>query len=69
MKVQLSLVTTDVERQVHVYNRTRSFEADLPISACPGIEDAMHGTPKAYFEAQIIDGQLHLGQRVKAQPW
>lgn len=69
VKVQLSLVTTEVERQVLVYNRTRSYEAQLPMSACPGLEAEMVNIHRAFFKAKIVDGRLHLLNRVMEQDW
>jgi hypothetical protein len=69
VKVQVSLGTTEDEQQVLIYNRKRSFETQLPITACPGLLDVMGDAPKAYFKAEIVDGKVHLNERVKEQNW
>ncbi len=69
VKVQVSLATTATEVQVLIYNRKKSFEAQLPISACPGLREAMTGDPKAYFRAELVDGLVHLNGRVRDQSW
>lgn len=72
VKVQISLDTTEDERQVLIYDRTRDFFTQLPLSACPGLEEAMAeiGLPhRAFFKAAIVDGKIRLDRPVKEQDW
>jgi len=69
VKVQISLATTGAERQVLVYDETRQYSTQLPLSACPGLEDVMAGAPRAYFEAEIVDTKLCLDRQLPDQGW
>lgn len=71
VKVQISLNTTEPERQVLINNEDRSLLVILPLSACPGLEDQMADLPlpRAFFEAEIVGDKVHLGERLEEQGW
>jgi hypothetical protein len=67
VKVQLSLYTTEVERQVVVYNEDQSifFEMDAPLD----VLELMGERPKAFFYATLKDGTLGLDEQAPWQNW
>lgn len=72
VKVQISLNTNMPERQVLVYDEARDYFTVLPLSACPGLEAVMLDTAptwRAFFDAEIVDDKLSLGQRRPDQDW
>lgn len=72
VKVQISLDTTEAEPQVLIYDRTRDFVEQLPLSACPGLEEAMADAGplrRAYFKAKVADGKIQLIRPVQEQTW
>lgn len=70
VKVQLSAFTTAAEQLVLIYNKARSFEVELPLSACPGLLEVMgKDMPKAFFEVSLINGILHVHDRVPDEKW
>jgi hypothetical protein len=72
VKVQISLNTTEEEPQVMIYDQKRAFYSVLPLSKCPGLEDAMAdagSARRAYFKAKLVDGQIHLDDRMPEQDW
>lgn len=72
VKVQISLYTSESERQVLVMDEPRDTVIVLPLSTCIGLEAAMQDTApvwRAFFEAEIIGGLLSLGRRMPEQDW
>ena len=72
VKVQISQHTSAVERQVLVYNQKYDYVVELPLSACPGLREAMLDTAplwRAYFEAEIVDDKLSIGRCVPDPGW
>lgn len=72
VKVQISINTNEAERQVLVYDEPREYVAKLPLSVCPGLEAAMLDTApmwRAFYEAEIVNDKLSIGQRLPEQGW
>lgn len=72
VKVQISLDTTEKEPQVMIYDQHREVFEILPLSKCPGLEDAMADAGplrRAYFRARIVNDKVHLVDRVPEQSW
>jgi hypothetical protein len=72
VKVQISLSTTHNEPQVMIYDEPREIFEILPLSKCPGLEDAMADAgplKRAYFRARIQNGKVQLDQRMPEQDW
>lgn len=72
VKIQISQHTSSLERQVLVYNQKYDYVVELPLSACPGLREAMLDTAplwRAYFEAEIVDDKLSIGKRLPDQRW
>lgn len=72
VKVQISLETTHSEPQVMIYDEHREVFEILPLSKCPGLEDAMADAgpaKRAYFRARIVNGKVQLDQRMPEQDW
>ena len=72
VKVQISIETTHKEPQVMIYDEPRDIFEILPLSKCPGLEDAMTDAgplKRAYFRARILHGKVHLEHRAPEQDW
>jgi hypothetical protein len=72
VKVQISLDTTEAEPQVMIYDELREFFEILPLSKCPGLEDAMADagpTRRAYFRAKVVNKKIQLDNRAPEQEW
>jgi len=69
VKVQLSLYTTESERQVLIHDETRSVFYMMSLSQFPSVEEKMAGDIRAFFNAIITNGQIKLGDRVQEQDW
>jgi hypothetical protein len=53
-----------------VYAEGRRFQTLVPRSKIPPVVlAAMRGAPKAYFDAQLQNGEWIFGQRVADQEW
>ena len=69
VKVQRSPYTT-AEPKVLIYNKPKSFEIELPAAACIDLLALMDDEiPKAFFKVSLIDGVLHVHERVPEQHW
>jgi hypothetical protein len=69
VKVQLSLCTSEAERQVLIYDKARRLHVTLPVSACLGLEEEMSSEFRAFFKADVKDDKVHLGRRLPEQGW
>ena len=72
VKVQISLETTEPEKQVMIYDEPREFFEILPISKCPGLEGTMADAgplQRAYFFARVRNGKIELQNRAPEQDW
>ena len=72
VKVQISLETTQAEPQVMIYDEPREFFEILPLSKCPGLEEAMVDAGparRAYFRAKVAKGKIQLDSRAPEQEW
>lgn len=72
VKVQISLHTTADEPQVLITDKPRKLFTILPLSAYPGLEDAMvdaGSSKRAFFEAKIVDGKVQIGDPLPEQGW
>jgi hypothetical protein len=67
VKVQLSLGSTEPNRQMLLYNEDHSviWQADAP----KNIIEAMDGKPKAFFNATLKGTIIHLGTKAQRQDW
>lgn len=50
-----------------VYNQDRSFHCFTPMN--PELAARMEGDPKAYFDVEMVEGTLEIGDRVRDQDW
>lgn len=75
LKVQTSLMTTSTEQLALIYDQTLSISLEIPISQFPGLDEAMAGDHKAFFEATCIasdsDGGVNItiGKKLPDQGW
>lgn len=80
LKAQLSLTTTEAERQVLLYTKDRSFEHQGPISNFNGLLEVFGGRPKIFIEADIVEVdhphregkkalEIMFGKRLPDQGW
>ena len=67
VKVQLSLATSEKERQCLVYNQKRNLLQQF--NATPEILRIMEGQAKRYFNATFDRGVLDIKDVVKDQSW
>ncbi|MGH7176895.1 MAG: hypothetical protein ACREJC_05910 [Tepidisphaeraceae bacterium] len=63
LKVQLSLVSTmdanlKRDRQVLIYDQERTFSVETVLSRFHGLEEAMNGRVRAFFEADVTTEHL-----------
>lgn len=63
VKIQLPLVSTGCPMAL-IYNESRTIEEIVPVNA--DLERRMDGQNKAYFQANLEDGQLEL---ISPAPW
>ena len=67
VKVQLPLSSNEPEPEALIYNKNRSLFQTFPVELVAGI---MQGRPKAYFNAQWVDGgDLILLDEVENPGW
>jgi hypothetical protein len=55
-----------------IYDEPREVFEILPLSKCPGLEDAMADAGparRAYFRARVLNGKVHLDERMPEQSW
>jgi len=72
VKVQISITTTQSEPQVMIYDEPRDIFEILPLSKCPGLEEAMADAGplrRAYFKARVVHSKVRLEERVPEQDW
>lgn len=67
VKVQLSLMTSEAEQQMLVYNKDRTIWWEGPATAI--VRLAMQGDAKAFFEAELVGTEVQIGERVKDPGW
>lgn len=67
IKIQMSLMTNAGRPQALMYNKDRS--ALLEIEATKDIQHLMHGRPKAFFHAEIVDTKFVISHEAKWQNW
>ncbi len=67
VKVQLSQYTTDNKQRMLIYDEKRIWQ--LECQAPEKIIKILNGRPKAYFNAQLIRGELVLEGEVSTQNW
>ena len=68
IKVQISQFTTTAEKQVLVYNESRTILGEFPLTV--EIEEAMQGRIKAFFKAEVSPlGAIELDRMVKDREW
>ena len=67
VKVQRALATTDGIDRVLIYDASRRFAYEGGINE--DMVEALGNRPKAYFEAELVEGRLEIGEEVEAQPW
>ena len=69
VKVQVPLMTSNPtpgsRGLVYAENRKFMIEQDFP----DDVVKAMAGDPKAFFEAEFVDGVWKIGKRVKQESW
>lgn len=67
VKVQLSTSTTEGERQVLVYDKSRKYQYQT--AATPEILELMNGRLKVFFTAEMVGSQIAIGEEVEDQDW
>jgi hypothetical protein len=66
VKIQRPLMSAEAQPKALVYNRGRSFEAQMPFT--PKIEQLFSdGSLKVYHHAKLKGRKLLIGERVKDQ--
>lgn len=66
VKIQRPLISTEAQPKALVYNRGRSFEAQMPFT--PDIEQLFSdGSLKVYHHAKTRGRKLLIGERVEEQ--
>lgn len=53
LKVQLSLASTDDQRQALIYDEEETFMAEEPLANFAGLKEAMGDRVRAFFEADL----------------
>lgn len=67
VKVQASIVTTEDESQVLVYDQAKKYQFQ---GAMPwDLLVKLNGRPKAYFEAELDGTELVIGDEAPTQDW
>ena len=67
IKVQLSLTTSYEKQQMMAYNQDESVL--IQEDASKDMKDIMHGRPKAFFNAEMVDGKLTINGEAPWQDW
>lgn len=67
VKLQWPLMTNEDTPKVLAYNKIRSFNAQIPIT--PELKQLFGVKLKIYVEANLINGELQIVERVKDQDW
>lgn len=67
VKVQLSIITSEKNRRVLIYNEDRTIEYET--DASKEIVDLMRGDLKAFFHASMVETEISLNQRAEWQEW
>ena len=71
LKVQVPLETDEEQPAYLVYNEDRSFHAFLAIGKNPKFDVVMKdlGVPKAFFDVDIVNGQVQFIDVVEDPGW
>lgn len=67
IKVQMSLMTSESNQQLLVYNKDRSIY--MQGDAGKDIAEVMAGRPKVFFEATLTNGLIEVGKEVPDPGW
>lgn len=67
VKVQQSILTTEENKQVLIYDKTRKYIWQGDIT--PEVQELLGTKPKIYFNADIINNKFVLKNKVKPQNW
>ncbi len=74
IKVQLSQLTTEPDSQVLIYDESKAFVYEGPVSNFVGLAEAIGSSGKAYFEADIVhvtldEIEIVFGKKLPEQDW